>query len=206
MPQPRSYDLDEFLAKATHSFWLHGYGATSLADLVAATGVNRGSIYAAYSGKRDLFLACLRDYDARYRVGFLADIAARHTPRDAILAVFEAAADTPAAGTDGQAAPPGCLLVNTAMELGPHDAEIAALVTDSLAGVEAFMADHVRAGIRNGDLSPAVPVAATATALTGFFLALRVLARSGATSRGRKALIDRARALLPKPGPQAEGG
>jgi TetR/AcrR family transcriptional repressor of nem operon len=198
MPQPRAYDPDAFLADATRAFWSKGYAGASLADLVAATGVNRGSIYAAYPGKRALFLACLRHYDARYRAGYLAGLAARHSPRAAILAAFDAAA-----GMNGEAAgdnpPPGCLLVNTATEMGPHDAEISAFVAGCLAEVEEFFANRIRAGIADGSLRPALPVAETATALMGFFLALRVLARAGADIAGRRALLARARALLAEP-------
>ena len=36
--------------------WKHGYAATSLDDLVAATGMNRPSLYAAFGDKCDLYL------------------------------------------------------------------------------------------------------------------------------------------------------
>lgn len=195
MPQQRAYDPEEFLTRATRAFWAKGYGATSLADLVAATGVNRGSIYAAYPDKRALFLACLGHYDARHRAGYLAGLTARHAPRAAIMAAFEAAADLrpPEGGPDR---PAGCLLVNTATEMGPHDPEIAARVADCLGGVEDFFADRLRAG---PPLPRGLTVEAAATALMGFFLALRVLTRAGAPAARRRALLGRARALLDEP-------
>ncbi|MGF6861175.1 TetR/AcrR family transcriptional repressor of nem operon [Rhodobacteraceae bacterium MBR-64] len=189
MNSQRAYDPNEFLARAARAFWTHGYAGTSVADLVAATGVNRGSIYAAYQGKRALFLASLRHYDAQHRAGFLAALGG-HPPRAAILAAFAAAAESPAA------TPPGCLLVNTATELGPHDPEIAAFVTQSLAQVEAFFADRLRAGQAGGTIPVTVPVAATATALIGLFLGLRVLTRVGADRAARDAIVARAGALL----------
>lgn len=189
MNSQRAYDPNDFLARATRAFWARGYAGTSVADLVAATGVNRGSIYAAYKGKRALFLASLRHYDAQHRAGFLDGLAG-HSPRVAILAAFDAAAAAPAAH------PPGCLLVNTATELGPHDPEIAAFVTESLEQVEAFFANRLRAGQADGTIPATVPVAATATALIGLFLGLRVLTRAGADRGARDAIVGRAGALL----------
>ena len=37
--RPRQYDPERALAKAAEAFWKHGYAATSLDDLVAATGM-----------------------------------------------------------------------------------------------------------------------------------------------------------------------
>lgn len=190
MNTERAYDPNDFLARAAHAFWARGYAGTSMADLVAATGVNRGSIYAAYKGKRDLFLASLRHYDAHHRAGFLEGLAAAHPPRAAILRAFSAAAETP------DTTPPGCLVVNTATELAPHDPEIAAFVTQSLAQVEAFFTDRLRAGQADGTIPAALPAATTATLLIGLFVGLRVLTRAGADPAARDALVARAGALL----------
>ena len=60
MPWQKNYDETEVLEKATRAFWTHGYEATSMGDLVKATGINRGSMYAAFPSKRDLFLQVLK--------------------------------------------------------------------------------------------------------------------------------------------------
>src|SRR6478736_7773971 len=60
--RPRQYDPEQALAKAAEAFWKHGYAATSLDDLVAATGMNRPSLYAAFGDKRDLYLKTLEYY------------------------------------------------------------------------------------------------------------------------------------------------
>ena len=55
---------------------------------MAATGINRGSLYTAFTDKRTLFLRALERYDRVHRRDFLADVAAGLPPRDAIVAVF----------------------------------------------------------------------------------------------------------------------
>ena len=92
MPLEKQYDRKEVLEKATHAFWTHGYQATSISDLVEEAELSRGSLYAAFDGKRGLFVECLAHYDQQYRSEFLASIAEDQAPLDAIQAVFEAAA------------------------------------------------------------------------------------------------------------------
>ena len=74
--RPRQYDPERALAKAADVFWKRGYAATSLDDLVAATGMNRPSLYAAFGDKRDIYLKTLARYREQSRaigVEILAD-------------------------------------------------------------------------------------------------------------------------------------
>jgi len=45
-------------------FWEKGYEGTSYADLMAASGLHKGSLYQAFGDKRALYLRALADYDA----------------------------------------------------------------------------------------------------------------------------------------------
>lgn len=190
MPWEKTYDEAEVVHRAMHAFWARGYEATTIRDLVAATGLNRGSLYSAFTDKRTLFLAALRRYDRDQRERFLARLARDNSPREAILAAFAAAAETPAD------TPPGCLLVNTALELSPHDAGIRGLVSASLAAVEAFFADRVAAAQAAGTVPAARDPQATAQALLALFLGLRVLTRAGTGRPARDAVTVQAEVLL----------
>jgi TetR/AcrR family transcriptional repressor of nem operon len=202
MAGQRQHDRIAFVDRAMHSFWMKGYEGTSMADLVAATGVNRGSIYAGFSGKRDLFLATLDRYDDIHRRRFLDRLSAADDPLEAIGAAFRAAAGIAPAdapdehGDENPPQPDGCLLVNTAIEMAPHDAEIAVLIAESLAGVEAFFRGRLEAAAATGRLRAGTDIAGTAAALLALFLGLRVLARSGADEAVRAAVVARAGAML----------
>ena len=128
MPWERQFNETEALNKAMQAFWARGYEATSIQDLVEAMGLHRGSIYAAFGGKRQLFMKALEYYEAEHRRAWLQTLRLHHGPRAAILAVFDGAIG--AALSDGSRS--GCLLVNTAIELSPHDAEIAKTVATGL--------------------------------------------------------------------------
>ncbi|WP_158542154.1 TetR/AcrR family transcriptional regulator [Pedobacter chinensis] len=60
----RSIEFDEtdIVSRAQDVFWKKGYQATSMQDLVRATGLNPGSIYNTFGSKHNLFLLCLKNY------------------------------------------------------------------------------------------------------------------------------------------------
>lgn len=62
----RNIEFDEatIISKAQKVFWKQGYHATSMQDLVKATGLNPGSIYNTFGSKHDLFMLCLKNYVA----------------------------------------------------------------------------------------------------------------------------------------------
>jgi len=190
MPWEKSYQETEVLDGAMRAFWARGYEGTSVADLVAATGINRGSLYAAFTGKRGLFLRALDHYDDRHRARFLDEITRDHPPRAAIIAAFRRAAEP------GDDTPPGCLLVNTALEMSPHDPEIGAFVQARLRAVEDFFCDRIKAGRRDGSLRPELPPRSTAQGLLGLFLGLRVLCRAGPDRGAAEAIVRQAERML----------
>ncbi len=54
--RPKVFDRDAALDKAMKLFWQHGYEATSLADLVEATGAKAPTLYAEFTNKEGLFV------------------------------------------------------------------------------------------------------------------------------------------------------
>jgi TetR/AcrR family transcriptional repressor of nem operon len=192
MPWQKQFDEAAALDKAMEAFWARGYEATSVQDLVEAMGLHRGSIYAAFGGKRSLFLKALRHYETHRRRAWLEALRRRHGPRAAILSVFEGA--IAAAHSDRGRA--GCFLVNTAVELSPHDAEIARAVAKGLSETEAFFRDRIVEGRELGEIPRRVDPDHTARALLGLLTGLRVLARSRPERLLLEALAEQAAALL----------
>ena len=190
MPWEKSYQDAEVLDRAMRAFWARGYEATSMADLVEATGINRGSIYSAFDDKRGLFLRALQHYDTKHRAEFLSDIARNHDPKDAIIATFRKAAERKAKG------PSGCLLVNTALELSPHDPEIAAFVGSRLREVEDFFCQCITSAQDQGSVRAELNPRTTAQALLGLFLGLRVLSRATPGQDAIQTLIKQAEQML----------
>src|SRR4029453_6387021 len=57
--RPRSFDVEAAVERAMDVFWSRGYHATALPDLLRATKLSRGSLYAAFGDKHSLFLLAL---------------------------------------------------------------------------------------------------------------------------------------------------
>ena len=193
MPWDKQFNVDEALTKAMQAFWARGYEATSIQDLVGCMGINRGSLYATFGDKRGLFIQALRHYDAVHREAWIAALLDRAgTPKQAILDAFEGVIATVL--EDGRR--DGCLLVNTALELSPHDEEIAAIVGQALREMEDFFRRMIEAGQAAGDIPRHVEPVETAQSLLSLFIGLRVLSRSRPEAALLRAIARQAEALL----------
>ncbi len=68
----KQFDRHEVLDRAMAVFWERGYEATSIQDLLEATGINRGSLYATFGNKQQLFLVVLDHYAEKVSTAMLA--------------------------------------------------------------------------------------------------------------------------------------
>ncbi|GAA1720266.1 TetR/AcrR family transcriptional regulator [Nonomuraea bangladeshensis] len=112
--RPRSFDADTALDRALEVFWRHGYEGASLADLTAAMGINKPSLYAAFGNKEELFGKVL----ARYLDGpggYAAAALDAPTGREVVERLIRGAVDL----TAGEHTPHGCLCVNSVHACGP---------------------------------------------------------------------------------------
>lgn len=188
MPRPREFDPELAVDAALDAFRARGYEATSLTDLLQATGLARQSLYNAFGDKHALFLLCLRRF-ADEGVGALAAALDTGPVRTAIRAVFERTLAAPR-----EELRRGCFVLNSAAEIGARDREVASLAASTLARQERIFADALRRGVRSGELrlTPRA-VEQLSRFLMGSLQALRIVARADPAS---PALADIARAAL----------
>lgn len=163
------------LDHAIRVFRERGYHAASIEDLTQAMGLACGSIYKAFRDKRAIFLAALDRYIA-LRNNQVTQIAgspkpARQRLRDVL--VFQAES---ARGIEGRR---GCLVVGSAIELGPSDREVAARISASLAHTEALLAALIRQGQAEAEISEAIDAAETARTMAFLTQGMRVAGRAG---------------------------
>ncbi len=125
MARPKTFDPRIALQAAMEKFWESGYEATSLVDLTECMGVQKASLYATWGDKRKLFMAALNQYQdlhfERFSKGLAEATSVRAFLRDALILWMREAATRDTAR--------GCFCVNTAVELGPRDPEIAKMLT-----------------------------------------------------------------------------
>jgi TetR/AcrR family transcriptional repressor of nem operon len=58
----KEFDPDAAVSAAMELFWLKGYEATSIQDLVDHLGIGRQSLYATFGSKHELYLKALDRY------------------------------------------------------------------------------------------------------------------------------------------------
>ena len=192
MPRKKEFDVDTVLNKAMAAFWTRGYKATSLNDLLDCMQIQRASLYNTFDDKRTLFLNALRRYDIM-RQTEIAALAKAYSPRQAILSVFR---DTITAVVE-KGARDGCFLVNTALELSPHDQEVAQVVGRAFIKRERFFRKMIEKGRANGEIAKSVVPLQTARALLSLFIGLRVLSRSRPEKVLLQSIAQQAETLLP---------
>lgn len=171
MGRPREFDRDEALDRAVQVFWTRGFERTSVDDLTESMGIQRGSLYAAFGGKHQLFLEALDRYEEQFYRSTLRFLE-EGTP-EGIRRVFEQVVSECACGSGAK----GCFITNTAVALAEDDPETARRVRSNLLRLErAFESALSRIGSAGAQ---GREPRAIARFLTGSLQGLRVLSRCG---------------------------
>ncbi len=192
MARTKDFDEDRAVDAAVDCFWRRGYEATSVRDLAASMGIGGTSLYNAYGDKRALFVRALERYANRSMRERVARLQAGHQPKQAVEAFVREIIERSLSDRDRK----GCLLVNSALDVAPHDAEIGRTVAGYLEEIRAFFRRNIEAARRSGQLPRHLDVETVSTHLLGVIVAIRVLARTGARRRTLEAVAGPALDLL----------
>ncbi|WP_433893619.1 TetR/AcrR family transcriptional regulator [Streptomyces sp. CA-111067] len=175
MARTKEFDPDTALQCALELFWQRGYEATSMADLVAALGIGRASVYATFGSKHELYLLALRRYSEARDRALLETLSQPGPALPAVRAVVTGYAELSA--DDDQRR--GCFLTNTAVELAPHDEAAARQVAESWDLLETGLRSAlIRAGAQ-GELPAGRDPRALARMLVVLLQGLRVVGKAG---------------------------
>lgn len=162
MPQrgrPRGFDADEALDRAMEVFWRQGYEGASMADLTAAMGINKPSLYAAYGSKEELFRKVVARYAER-DMAYARDALAQPTAYEVVATLLR---DNVLALTRSDC-PAGCLSIQGGTAGGTGSAPVAEFLAASRLTGERALADRLARAVAEGDL----PADADPTALARF--------------------------------------
>ena len=129
MGRQKQFDDTTVVRAARDVFWQRGYASTSMADLEAATGLSRSSMYLTYGSKRGLFDRALRTYLEELSWPMLAPMEATGAGREEIVGYFLAQAANLRQSSDSVLTH-GCLIANTSTELNVLDAEAVEVVLE----------------------------------------------------------------------------
>lgn len=180
--RPQEFDTKEVLGKAMHVFWQNGYKGTSLQNLLDEMGIGKGSFYATFGSKRELFLQVLKHYgDTRSMVHETADLLENAPANVAIRQLFDRLIDR---SLNKQRA---CLFGKTGFEFWQNDPEVAQQVARGVNHVEETFEQVILRGQKQDGISSELDVKALARYLTGVFYGLQVMS---STNPDRQTLED----------------
>ena len=145
MGRPQQFDLETVVEAAMQMFWRKGYEATSIQDLVDATGLNRGSLYNTFDSKEGLFSTVCERYQQISLATPLIEVAKTAPPRVAIEDFLMTLAKRIANDPEHR----GCLMVNTATELSPHNEEAREWVNTAVKDLEDALTKLIKRGQKN---------------------------------------------------------
>ena len=174
MARPREFDETVVLDAAIHHFWKHGYKATSIRDLSDEMGLTGASLYNAFGDKRALYHTALDRYVSQSFGDRVERFENHFPPREAIEAFFAEIIERSLDDKEHK----GCMLVNSALELAPHDRTFKRVVAGVFVQVEAFFRRCAVAGQTDGTISTSQSPDDLARLLLGILLAIRVLVRA----------------------------
>lgn len=173
--RPRQFDEDTVTESMMVLFWQQGFNATSLDDIVAATGLNRPSLYRAFGNKTDMYMKCLDLFSERMTELFRVAFENADTLETALSSFYHSIIEVYYSGSNKKTGL-GCLVFSNAIAVAPMNEDIQGTISRGLEQVKAtFKLSMVRYRPENPKAS--IDIAVEVALST--FLGLGVQVRSG---------------------------
>lgn len=150
------------IASAAPIFNQKGFAGASIADILDATGLEKGGLYRHFASKDELALAAFE-----HGLGILE---ARRTAAQArertAIGRMRADVDTIAASIADPPLPGGCPILNTAIDADDTHAALRARAATAMRDWQSHLRETIEAGVASGELRADADAAATASVLT----------------------------------------
>jgi len=143
----KQFDQDTVLKKALQVFWDKGYEATSIQDLISSMGINRASLYQTFGNKQSLYLTSLERYIENTLTSMRQVLDLPGPALDNLQQMFKGFVEQSLIKHKH-----GCFINNSAVELGPHDQEIAEKLRNSWCQFEDIFATIIERAIKNNEI------------------------------------------------------
>lgn len=178
----REFDEAEVIDRAMGVFWKLGFDATSLPELLEATRLSRSSLYLTFGSKEGLFERCVNAYADRMVDDLCRKLDAAASPLGFVRDVFFAASD----GRDRR----GCLVMNTANELGQREPRFGRLIELQIARFEHVFAQALVRAVDAREIARRADVRAIARYLVCSLSGLRTMAKAGMSSAALRSAAE----------------
>ncbi|MGU3314089.1 TetR/AcrR family transcriptional regulator [Sphingomonas sp. M6A6_1c] len=183
--RPRAFCPETALAAALGVFWAKGYDGASMADLTAAMGITKPSLYAAFGNKEQLFHRALDLYGAE-KMAYTRDALKQPSARAVAEHLLRGAVTAQTSTSD----PKGCLGVISATSCGAEAESIKSHIIERRGAAHAALVERFHTAQRDGDLAPGADPEGLAQYLYAILQGMAVQAGSGATRADLDRVVD----------------
>lgn len=188
MARLKEFSPEQALSAAVQVFWDRGYEKTSLDVLMSEMGVARQSLYDTFGDKRALYLSALAQYRDANQAGLRRLFASGKPIRECFAEILLGICSGSKTSLER-----GCLLLSANLERNPNDHEIAQLLKQNQAAIEAIFLSALKQAQAGGDL----PADRDPEALAQFFVVtIQGMRASARINPDRKALRQVAQVAL----------
>lgn len=174
MARTKDFDEDEVLKKAVDLFWLKGYNATSMQDLVDGLGISRSSLYDTYGDKHTLFIKALESYQNTNSGRVCGIINSKKSVKAIIKDLLEMISRELLSDETHK----GCFMVNAEVEVAPHDQKVSQLICKNDQQLEDAFYLVIKKGQENGEIKNTQDARALARFTFNTVKGIRVTAKS----------------------------
>jgi TetR/AcrR family transcriptional repressor of nem operon len=181
MARTREFETTAVVDAAVGVFREKGFEGASIQDLVEATGIGRGSLYAAFGSKEGLYLAALERYRERYAAPLAEMVTAQMPVRRLVREILIGVVDEVVRDGHRQA----CLIVAGSMERAHREAAVRDQLRATIESLEESLTELIARAQASGELAGDRSAADTAGFLVMCLQGLRVI---GAVRPDRAAL------------------
>ena len=183
--RPKIFDQQTALKKALELFWVKGYEATSLDDLIGAMGIQKGSFYNAFGSKKKLFIESIKLHDTKSFTEFRKLLNETENSISLIKSLFLQFADGPETQHNK-----GCFAGNILAELVGLDEELTIDAKKYLITLEKIFFEQIKIAQRNGNLQNQTDAKILARYLLNLWNGINITRRIYPSNKELKPLIE----------------
>lgn len=196
--RPREFDGKAAIDAAKSTFQRKGYSNTTLDELSAAMGINRPSLYSAFSDKETLYQKALQAYADEMTALFRDALEGETDFHDALRRLYASALD---AYVTSAGEPVGCMVVCTAITETPTHPLIQHQTKTIMDAIDGLVVRRVARAVENGQLPVNTNVRVHARLIVGVLHTLAMRSRAGTSRRLlNEVAAEAARMLARDPG------
>ena len=175
MPRVREFDPQTILADATQIFWRNGYADTSIEVIVSQTGVSRYGLYGTFGNEKELLIAAIRHYDETMKQLLMTSLQDHEASLPAIIDYCRTIAEH----AKDETFCAGCLIVNVAVEVAPHDSDVSAEVQRIDRKHQALFTRAIQNGQMKGEVPTHIDAEGSALIMVSLTRGLALMVRAG---------------------------